>query len=482
MFLLALSLFFNYPSALDMPRAEAYRLKYTDGTIAVEDRYNENDLWTSRAVLGRWEDDEGRIFTVSRLDIVPPLYTEVTTTRSKYVANEVKIDPKKDLEIRDQAIRRLSPVTPTDDPARPRQTIRGFKEVLYFEGTNTSAIVCAFLKEGAPFWYLATWELAEGDEQDYSREIFEEEFLEKFDEHLEKNLRSEIDLVNEKPRYSSILGAAIKRKLKGEQKSERELMRLDARHSVTNYTSWHVTEAEEFTILDALPESVRFINILTNDLTIMRSRYAAALPSPVVVTNTLCVARIFADRGEYLAAVGEDMKWSAAYWDPTRRELVAYLPESGVEELKTAIRHEAFHQYLSYACSMITASPWLNEGYAQYFEDEESLDWKLGEVGPEKLEALAEYIPTLLGLDYSQFYSEDASLRQHNYRLAWSIAVFLEKGAPKIRFQPFENLKRDYIAALLRSADMREATLEAFKNRDRLKLFVSEWLKFWKNM
>ena len=504
MLLLAVSLFFTHPSPLDMPKAEAYCVS-DDERQWLEDRYDEVDLWTSRAVLGRWEDGDGRCFTVSRLDVVPPKFTGEPVTREKYTANEAHIDPKKDLEIRDAAVNMLSPVEPSAEPKPPRQRFRGFKEILYYEGTNETAVVCAFLREKGSAWYLATWELANGDDHDWAREIFEEEILSKWDDVVAENLRSEIDRAQDSQSSSSkkienfadlvdfVRGKKSAKTAKTSQTSrasqasqtssiERQLLRLDARHSVTNYTDWHVTEAEEFSVLDALPSSIGFISSLTNDMTRMRRRYAEVMPSPIDGSNVLCVARIYSNRDDYLAAAGEDMAWSAAYWNPLRRELVAYLPEGGADELTRTIRHEAFHQYLSYASSMISASPWLNEGYAQYFEDEDSTDWKLGEVGSERIEQFADLIPAILGYDYQQFYAGDGVMRQINYRIAWSIAVFLEKGAPKIRFEPFADLKRDYIAALIKTLDMRKATAAAFYSKERIDLFIREWKKFWKNM
>ena len=95
----------------------------TDGeTRSLEDRYSDIDLWTSRAVLGRWEDDDGRLFTLSRLDIVPPKAMAETSTRREYSANAAKADPKKDLDVRDQAIALLSPVEPAEEPEEPVAT------------------------------------------------------------------------------------------------------------------------------------------------------------------------------------------------------------------------------------------------------------------------------------------------------------------------------------------------------------------------
>lgn len=460
MLLLAVSLFFTHPAPLDMPCAEAYFVKGADGSLRLEDRYDVNDLWTSRAVLGRWEDDDGRVLTISRLDTVPPLATETTLTRKAYTADEIVLDPKKDTDLRDQAVSRLSPVETVAEPVSPHQKVRGFKEILYYEGTNASAVVCAFLREGARTWYLASWELAEGDEYAWARELFEEEILEKWEDIVQEHLRSETAFER--------LAADL---------PERALLRADARHSVTNYTAWHVTEAEEFSVLDNLPDAMRFVATLTNDLSVMRRRYAETMPSPVNGSNVLAVARIYANREDYLAAAGEEMAWSAAYWSPQRRELVAYLPEGGAEDLLRTIRHEAFHQYFSYAASMISPSPWINEGYAQFFEDGGE---GAGDLGLDAdLDDLARLLTHIMMMDYEAFYDGDSVTRRAKYRLAWSIAVFLEKGAPDVRFEPFKNLKRDYVAALLKTKDMRLATIEAFGEKETLELFVREWKKFW---
>ena len=145
------------------------------------------------------------------------------------------------------------------------------------------------------------------------------------------------------------------------------------------------------------------------------------------------------------------------------------------------MRHEAFHQYLSYACSMISASPWLNEGYAQYFEDEESLDWELERnPGPEDLDRLSTALPALFRMDYSEFYAGTDRERRMKYRLAWSVAVFIEKGAREVRHDPFKTLKADYVEALFETHDMLKATNAAFGGKKKLQLFVSEWLRFWK--
>jgi hypothetical protein len=82
-------------------------------------------------------------------------------------------------------------------------------------------------------------------------------------------------------------------------------------------------------------------------------------------------------------------------------------------------------------------------------------------------------------MDYDAFYAGDIKEKRLKYRLAWSIAYFIEKGAPLVRFKPFKDLKRDYMKALLEKRNMHEATKAALKNDDFIALFVDEWRKFW---
>lgn len=451
--------FLSQPAPLEMPRAEAYLVR-EGGRSRLEDRFSRLDLWTSRTVDGRWADEEGRVFTLATLAVRPPaIEADATETRTDYVASCVPIDRKKRPQVR-AAIERLSPVALAERPAPPRQLPRGFADVDYWQGTNRSAIVCAFLPEKSAVWRLATWTLAEGDDPAEAQAVFEDVFL-----------RKEFGAWDRR-RTAPSAGT-----------TEAALLRADARHSVAAYESWHVTDATGHVILDDLPTSA-FAQALTNELPRLSAAYAAALPTPLDGTNVLCVARIYASREEYLAALElEDrtnMAWSAAYWSPLRRELVAHLPEGGADELLRTIRHEAFHQYLSYATAMLPTSPWLNEGYAQYFEDPESTAWGVdADLSPEGLARLADLLPGLLALDYEAFYAGSDDERRLKYRLAWSVAVFLEKGAPDVRFAPFKDVTRDYVQALLATHDPHAATAAAFRSEENAKLFRTEWLRWW---
>lgn len=459
---LVLSLFFTDPAPLDMPRAEAYLVR-EDGTSRLEDRYDRMGLWLSQTVTGRWFDEDGRAFVLARLDTCPPsVARSETKTRVAYCDERrpmprVRTNAGFPREFR-ESVALLAPCPVVAKPRSSRQLPHGYREVYYWqEPTNYTDIVCTFLPERTNVWSFATWTLVEGDDYPTQIAAFEDQFLRREFKALEP----------------SVFPAA----------SERELLRADARHSVAAYPNWHWTGAKEFEVLDDLPTR-GFVEALTNDLTVMRAKYAAALPTALDLTNVLCVARLYASRDEYLDALEADgltnMSWSAAYWSPARRELVAYLPDGGEAELLRTIRHEALHQYLSYATAMIEASPWLNEGYAQYFEDDESADWESDlELTEENLDRFAIAIPSLLQTDYEQFYSGTAVARRLKYRLAWSIVRFIEKGADEVRLKPFAGLKARYLETLVKTQDMRKATSAAFGDEDTLRLFIAEWKKFW---
>lgn len=478
MLLLAASLFFTNPAPLDMPRAEAYLVK-EDGRRRLEDRFVRLDLWTSRAVVGCWMDDDGRFFTLARLSVMPPsVGGDATVTRVGYSSENALFDKKKAVagsgpqaEAFRAAIALLSPVRPAERGVPPRQMSRGYDDIDYWQGTNESAVVCAFLPAKSDTWYLAVWELAEGDVYAECLKAFEREFLEREFAEFAKSHPSD--------------GEDGRREKVKTQPSEREALRRDARHSVAAYDGWHVTDAAEFTVLDDLPGGGAFVASLTNELTVFRRKYAAAMPTKIDGTNVLCVARLYSNREEYVEALLADgmtnMVWSGGYWSPSRREIVSHLAHGDEDQLLRTFRHEAFHQYLSYATAMIPASPWLNEGYAQYFENEESLDWELGaKPGAEDLKRFAGMLPALFDMDYAEFYSGTDGDRMLKYRLAWSVAVFIERGARDVRHDPFRSLKADYVEALFDTQDMRKASAAAFRDRDTLRLFASEWLKFWK--
>lgn len=465
------TLFFAEPMPVDMPRAEAYMTK-AEGKIYLEDRYLPLELWQSKAIVGRWMDDEERLFTLFRINRARPVLTADTMTRAEFDNTVGNIGYKDDdAQAATDAIRGLSPYEISDEFETPRHRLQAMEYARYYEGTNENLIVCHFLLRKAPYSYLVIWELDEDDDKEEMRNEFEEKLLSDWTGMVERNLPSERGLSREKMRGCG--------KSRFTVSDERILFRKDIANSIACYSSWRQTDAADFTIIDDLRQGRDSVSAISNELSLARQKYFAVLPTRVESTNTLAVVRIYANRGEYLSALGvngkENMVWSAAYWDTSRRELAAYLPEEGFGKLRATLRHEAFHQYLSYGCSMLHASPWLNEGYAGYFENEEEVPQFPDCFSHDDILLCLEAI---FYQDYSEFYAGDDRLRQLKYALARSIAYFLENGAPKVRFNPFGDVKKKYLDTLLETQDMHKATAAAFPGEEALRKFIVEWDKY----
>lgn len=470
MFWLIATLFFARPVPVEMPRAEAY-LTRAEGKTYLEDRYLPLELWQSKAVIGRWLDDEERVFSLLRINRARPLITADMVTRAEFDNTVGNIGYKdSDEQLVTDAIRALSPFEISNAFETPRHRLQTMTYARYYEGTNDNVIICHFLPRKAPYSYLAIWEIGAEEDREKLRDVFEESFLLDWSAMVEKNLPSERGLTRDKVRGCG--------KSRFTCNDERMLFRKDIANSIACYSSWHQTDAADFTIIDDLRFNRDSIAAISNELSLVRQKYFEVLPTPVESTNTLALVRIYSDRDEYLSVLGvdgrEDMTWSAAYWNPSSRELAAYLPEEGFAKLRATLRHESFHQYLSYACSMISASPWLNEGYAEYFEDEEMPQFT-EDISHDDIIACLEAI---FYQDYAEFYSGDSKLRQLKYTLARSVAYFLENGAEKVRFNPFKDVKKKYIETLLETQDMHKATTAAFSGEQLFRKFIAEWDKY----
>ncbi len=463
-----------------LPKAEGYLVTSTKGERRLEDRFDVFDLWVSATLRGRWVDDEGNQLQVARLFARPPTDAPgtVCTRRAFYDALKRQlIDPKRP-DLRDEAVQAIAPVD-VQAPVKPRRSRRqNLMDVVYYPSTNDHALVCAFRprtpeRRETTDWYLVTLLAVPEADMNEVQAWFDDAFLD------------QISVPAARARPAPAVSA-----LPPDDATEQELLQRDVRGNVVNYDDWHSASAEDVLVVDNVDPSVRgpFISALTNNLPRLRRAYARCVPSALSATNQTAVVRVFRSREEYLAYVGVEQKWTAALWSPVRRELVLYHPETGTEQLLRTVWHEAFHQYLAYAGSMIDSSPWFNEGHAQLFEHSHfdrkgeivfDRDVQAAAYMQEYAAEMAQTIPAVLEMDYKAFYDgarEDVLVK---YRLAWAIAYFLEVGAPKMRLRPFEDLRADYLETLVRTRSMHEATA-AVLNDETCEEFVSAWLDFWK--
>jgi len=463
-----------------LPRAEGYLVTSAKGARRLEDRFDVFDLWVSATLRGRWMDDEGNQLQIARLFARPPTDAPGTVCTRRDFYDELKrqlVDPKQPSQ-RDEAARAIAPVD-VQGPVKARRSQRkNLRDVVYYPSTNDHALVCAFRprtperKETAD-WYLVSLLAAPNADMDEVQAWFDDSFLD------------EISIPAARARPEPASSA-----LPPDDATEQELLQRDVRGNIVNYDDWYSTFAEDVLVVDNVDLSVRgpFISALTNNLPRLRHAYAHAVPSALSATNQTAVVRVFRSREEYLAYVGVEQKWTAALWSPVRRELVLYHPETGTEQLLHTVWHEAFHQYLAYAGSMIESSPWFNEGHAQLFEHSHfdrkgaivfDRDVQAAAYMQEYAAEMAQNIPAVLEMDYKAFYDGTQEEIAAKYRLAWAIAYFLEVGAPNVHYRPYENLRADYLKALVRTRSMHEATA-AVLDEEMREAFVSDWLDFWK--
>lgn len=462
------------------PRAEAYLVSGEKGR-RLEDRFDSLDLWTAHVSCGRWRDGEGNELYLARFRAEPPVdVSGATLTRCAFRAS-LAAGNVKDVSFRDGCAELVSPVELELPARRPRRAQRrNLLELFRYKTTNDLEIACVFRPKSPernekPEWYFASLICAPGVDVGEAEVRFDEDFLD----------RVEIPAARMRPRKAvPAHGGAY---------DEVALWREDVRAAVINYDEWKVADADDVTVVDNLDAGIRrsFVQTLTNSLPVMRRAYAERFPSPLSATNRLAVVRVFRSREEYLDYAGADKAWTAAYWCPERRELVLYHPETGTDALLSTVWHEAFHQYLAYAGSMIDASPWINEGYAQLFENsringrgqlEFFEDVPTAAFIRNHAAELESTMRSILFLGYDRFYDGNADEVKVRYMVAWSIAYFLEKGAPKLRFQPYADLCADYLKALVDTRDMHGATLRALGDEKSRDDFVAAWLAYWRGL
>lgn len=452
---------------VEMPKAEAYIVGDGKGNT-LEDRYDVFDLWYADAMRGRWRDADSNCMAIARIRLkVPGDAGSSVRTRRDFAARYADAVSPKDLEALDDAVYLLSPVE-VAERVEPRRSQRQNLAALWrYSTTNSAAHVYAFRPRGkqriVTDWYLVS---LISDEPEASEAI---------DRWLD-----EVRWIGDSEDPLPPTGNA-----------ETDLLAEAYRRNVVNYGDWSFTAASNVVIVDNVvaPERGAFIAAITNGLPKLQAAYRNMLPSPLSDDTHIAAVRIFDSRSEYLDYVGWDMEWSAALWSPQRRELAMFYPIEGAAAMLRTVWHEALHQHLDYACSMIQAPPWFNEGHAVLFENSHfDIDGRLvldidraaaAAIGS-NVAALAELLPALLAMDYEEFYAGSDEERRMKYRLAWSLAYFLQVGAPEVRHQPFSNLRRDLMRSLVRTR-RRGDTMREVMNGEMTELLVKEWVKFWKS-
>jgi len=141
---------------------------------------------------------------------------------------------------------------------------------------------------------------------------------------------------------------------------------------------------------------------------------------------------VFASRQGFLAYAGElgrNLESAAGAYSVMTRELLLWMPQSNRSKLMETVRHEGFHAFLHEFIEQVP--PWLDEGYAQYFERGRMSGRRLalGEADLDLVRRIRgrwrptpESLNALLAFDHTTFMADAPA----NYARAWALVHFLE--------------------------------------------------------
>jgi len=449
-----------------MPQAHAYLIG--DGEeLACEDRFDPYELWFNAQCCARWRDAAGNRLMLGRMTTRLPAFGEVFVSRAAFAQamadEDWQLDPDSDEQVNEWV------ATFVDEPvyAPEKLKINAFTlgDVLRYPCGEKGTLVYAFRPRrigSAPSlgWYCLVLRAPGETDDDALRDQFEERF---------------IGAIDRPPATSKSKGVSAKEVEAETKRGQEETLvdhpvRTEAKKSVENYDDWWFAETSGYVILSDVATQIgkTVVRDLQQKLPVLRQGYARLVP-PLTAANEVSLVRLFASRDDYVRYVGSENAWTGGMWMPARRELVLFL-QSAQEDQMRIIRHEAFHQYLSYATCMMSAAPWLNEGHACLFESsrvdakgklliEEDAERAL--LLTQNLDLAVELLPLLLMDTYETFYAGETPVRRMKYALAWGFAYYLQKGVPLERESPAASIMVDYLADLAESHDRAAATATA---------------------
>lgn len=248
---------------------------------------------------------------------------------------------------------------------------------------------------------------------------------------------------------------------------------------------WEASTADyRFTTDLSRTKGARFVNDSMKELGAMRRCYEFYVPPSEKVG--LCRVRVFKNEEGYRAyrsSTGSEDEWSCGLWDPNRQELLVMAEDP--EQARRTMRHEGFHQYLSFAVPGRHAV-WFNEGHACFMENvrfsgdrksavivEECSRQRAVDRDPARHAAA---FGDIVGMSHSDFYSGEINL---HYCAAWALTYFLEKGAwTDARYEPYRKVLPRYLELVGSGTDGVEATAAAFAQVEDRSL-REDFLSFW---
>ncbi|MCL1920746.1 MAG: hypothetical protein FWG50_06665 [Kiritimatiellaeota bacterium] len=465
------------------PEAHSYLLVSTD-TLTREDVFEPYELWFALECSARWFDDAGNRLTLGRVAHRFLNSGDTFVSRQSFTMLMTSASAQVNARDIDHIGEWIADFTGLEigEPEKVKLNAFTLDDLLFFPCEEPETLIYAFCPRrignaSNPDWFCVILEAAAAPDPDALRAEFEEKFIAK---------------VALPSRTSKDEGATVE-ELAVATRDARPVdlpdhpVRVEARKSIENYDTWWIAETEGYVILSDLDSATgkAFVTDLQDTMPALKAAFMKLVP-PLTREPDISVIRIFRDRADYLRYVGSDQSWTGGLWMPARRELVL-VHSADTEALMRTLRHESFHQYLSYAYCMIAAPPWMNEGHACLFENA-SVSSK-GKVTLEEdarrvallldnMEAVLEALPDLFNANYADFYGGASDQRQLKYAMAWGIIYYLQKGAPQERNTPFKDLLPDLAQAL---SEIRRYPLANEQVLETLKMpsFKSNFSEFW---
>ncbi|MFO7938011.1 MAG: hypothetical protein R6V06_10470 [Kiritimatiellia bacterium] len=473
------------PRPLQMPEAHAY-IAEIQGSLHREDRFAPFDLWYRQEHEGRWEDAEGNMLFLGRITYTLPAFQQDYVTRDEFAVRCADSDWQIDGNKPEMIHEWVSDFSGNElyEPQKLNINSIALSEIYFYPSDNSNRLVYAFhprrIGNARNFDWFCVILHTNGAEDP-----------EKLQLDFEDNWIAEIKQAPASSKDDGIFASELDTSREGiiDFDQPDHPVRTAARKSVENYKEWWYAETDGYIILSDVNTDLgkSLVERIQKNMPILQESYRRLLP-PLTDTHDISLIRIFQFKSDYDRHVGNKLKWSSGIWMPKRREL-ALTQEFHTEEIMRTLRHESFHQYISYAWGMLTPPPWLNEGHACFFENAriDSNKTITFEEDPKRLSLLLDnietataLIPLMFEMDYREFYEGGGSAkgRSFNYALAWALAYYLQKGAPQERNTPFKSLISDYAASLAATAEYKKANELVFADFE-MQVFQSNFMEFW---
>jgi hypothetical protein len=475
---------------------KTYTYTFTRGDETYKrDMFDPRELWYATQHAGQWRDEAGNVLALGRPTLLLPTIPSemkhvLREDYDKAVADPALVFDPASAEALTAWVKAFAECTPKA-PEPLRTSAFNLAGAVFFPVEEASTLVYAFRVktrkangQSAPSdWFCAVIKIGDGTLKSKVRKDFETQFL----ANVAALPQAGAAAAGMQPKALNAAPPALGGKEPAAAIPDHP-SRTAARRSIANMKDWWFAETPEYIFLSDIRSATgkALVKELQATMPLLRGAFSKLIP-PFETATDVSVVRIYEEREAYKQYVGKGFEWSAGLWSPMRRELVILSQGKDREQTLNIIKHEGFHQYLFYACSMIENASWFNEGHACFFESAE-VDSKGRVEVPENnradyllrnLDAAARQIPKVLHVGHDAFYKGSDEQRNLNYTTVWSLVYFLRKGAPAENKTAYASIIDTYLKTLASAKDADAATTAAFEgvNMSRLQ---EDFIDFWK--